>query len=237
LTWDGVVANATRWALVHEWAAVLTNQGIVWPQTAVLIDIDKTLLGPRGRSDGAIDDARAEAALRVATDLLGERFDRSVFRQHYTELCRREWHAITLDNQDYTVAMALFATVEVFDLPAIEVQLEAGLSPTLLELLIAAQQVPVELQALRQQLIERIEAGDPTPFTQFRRAELETTAARMADGRLTLSNELFTLGRRLQAQGALILAASDKPAESALPTPEQQAAGFLPLHRTPAILD
>jgi len=90
---------------------------------------------------------------------------------------------------------------------------------------------------LRQQLIERIEAGDPTPFTQFRRAELETTAARMADGRLTLSNELFTLGRRLQAQRALILAASDKPAESALPTPEQQAAGFLPLHRTPAMLD
>ncbi len=237
LTWDGVVANATRWALVHEWAAALTNQGIVWPQTAVLIDIDKTLLGPRGRSDGAIDDARAEAALRVATDLLGERVDRSIFRQYYTELCRREWHAITLDNQDYTVAMALFATVEVFDLPAIEVQLEAGLSPTLLELLIAAQQVPVELQALRQQLIERIEAGDPTPFTQFRRAELETTAARMADGRLTLSNELFTLGRRLQAQGALILAASDKPAESALPTPEQQAAGFLPLHRTLAMLD
>lgn len=237
LDWEGVVATATRWALVHEWAATLTARGVPWTQTAVLIDIDKTLLGPRGRSDGAIDDARAEAALIVATDLLGDRFDRTVFRQYYTTLCRREWHAITLDNQDYTVAMALFATVDVFDLPAIEVQLAAGLSPTLLELLIAAQQVPVELQALRRQLIEQIEAGNPTPFTQFRRAELVTTAARMADGRLTLSNELFTLGRRLQAQGALLMAASDKPAESALPSPEQQTAGLLPLHRTPALLD
>ncbi|RMD78716.1 MAG: hypothetical protein D6823_05545 [Chloroflexi bacterium] len=236
LEWNDVVATATRWALVHEWAAELTARGVNWSQTAVLIDIDKTLLGPRGRSDGAIDEARAEAALSVATELLGDQFDRALFRRNYTELCRREWHALTLDNQDYTVAIALFATIAVFDLPAIEVQLAAGLSPTLLELLIAAQQVPAELQPLRKQLIERIEAGDPTPFIQFRRAELVTTAARMADGRLTLSNELFRLGRALQEQGALLLAASDKPAESALPSPEQAAAGLLPLHRIPAIL-
>ncbi|WP_322511482.1 hypothetical protein [Chloroflexus sp.] len=237
IEWADAVATATRWALVHQWAAELTARGVNWAQTAVLIDIDKTLLGPRGRSDGAIDDARAEAALMVATELLGDRFDRSLFRRNYTELCRREWHTLTLDNQDYTVALTLFATVEVFDLPAIEVQLAAGLSPTLLELLIAAQQVPAELQSLRRQLIERIEAGDPTPFTQFRRAELVTTAARMADGRLALSSELFRLGKDLQARGALILAASDKPAESALPSPEQAAAGLLPLHRTPAVLD
>lgn len=237
LEWADAVATATRWALVQQWAAELAVRGVNWAQTAVLIDIDKTLLGPRGRSDGAIDDARAEAALMVATELLGDQFDRSLFRRNYAELCRREWHSLTLDNQDYTVALALFATVEVFDLPAIEVQLAAGLSPTLLELLIAAQQVPVELQALRKQLIERIEAGDPTPFTQFRRAELVTTAARMADGRLALSSELFRLGQELQARGALLLAASDKPAESALPSPEQAAAGLLPLHRTPAVLD
>ncbi|WP_298816590.1 hypothetical protein [Chloroflexus sp.] len=237
LEWVDGVASATRWALAHQWAAELTAQGVDWSRTAVLIDIDKTLLGPRGRSDGAIDDARAEAAVIVATELLGNRFDRSLFRRNYAELCRREWHPITLDNQDYTVAMTIFATIDVFDLPAIEVQLAAGLTPTLLELLIAAQQVPAELEALRRQLIERIEAGDPTPFTQFRRVELVTTAARMADGRLTLSGELFTLGQQLQAQGALLLAASDKPAESALPTPEQVAAGLLPLHRTPALLD
>lgn len=237
LEWDDAVATATRWALAQQWASELAARGVDWAQTAVLIDIDKTLLGPRGRSDGAIDDARAEAALMVATELLGDQFDRSLFRRNYAELCRREWHRLTLDNQDYTVALALFATVEVFDLPAIEVQLAAGLSPTLLELLIAAQQVPVELQALRKQLIERIEAGDPTPFTQFRRAELVTTAARMADGRLALSSELFRLGQDLHARGALLLAASDKPAESALPSPEQAAAGLLPLHRTPAVLD
>ncbi len=237
LEWSGPVASATRWALAQQWAAELANHGVSWAETAVLIDIDKTLLGPRGRSDGAIDDARAEAAIMVAGELLGEKLDRGVFRRNYTELCRREWHAITLDNQDYTVALALFATVEVFDLPAIEVQLAAGLTPTLLELLIAAQQVPGELQALRQQLIERLAQGDPTPFTQFRRAELVTTAARMADGRLTLSSELFALGKSLLAQGALLVAASDKPAESALPTPEQAAMGLLPLHRTLARLD
>jgi len=30
------------------------------------------------------------------------------------------------------------------------------------------------------------------------------------------------------------MATSDKPAESALPSPAQAAAGILPLHRTPA---
>lgn len=48
LDWEGVVATATRWALVHEWAATLTARGVPWAQTAVLIDIDKTLLGHVG---------------------------------------------------------------------------------------------------------------------------------------------------------------------------------------------
>ena len=56
----------------------------------------------------------------------------------------------------------------------------------------------------------------------------------MADGRLTICGDIFELCRRLADRGALLLAASDKPAESAIPAPEQLAAGMLPLHRMPA---
>ena len=55
-----------------------------------------------------------------------------------------------------------------------------------------------------------------------------------ADGIDIYCGDIFELCRRLAERGALLLAASDKPAESAIPSPEQLAAGMRPLHRTPA---
>jgi hypothetical protein len=238
LSWHGQVAESTRWALVGPWAAELRARGVDWSRTALLVDIDKTLLGPRGRCDGAIDEARAEAALLVAEQLLGADLDSSAFRRTYAQLCRREWHSLTLDNQDYTVAATLFAVAGALDLAQIEPQLGAAALPPLAAWLAGcAAAVPPALQALHGELLAAMAAGDPTPFKQFRRIELLTTAARMRDGRLTLCHDLFNLAAELSAAGALFLAASDKPAESALPDAAQLAAGLLPLHQTPAHLD
>jgi hypothetical protein len=238
LSWNGNVAESTRWALVGPWAAELRSRGVDWSRTALLVDIDKTLLGPRGRCDGAIDEARAEAALLVAEALLGPALDNSVFRRTYAQLCRREWHALTLDNQDYTVAATLFGVAGALDLTRIEPLLADPALPPLAEWLAGcAAAVPPALQPLHTELLAAMAAGDPTPFKQFRRIELLTTAARMRDGRLTLCHDLFALGGELSAVGALFLAASDKPAESALPDAAQLAAGLLPLHQTPAQLD
>lgn len=236
LTWQGDTAIATRWHLVGPWAAQLERQGVDWAGAALLVDIDKTLLGPRGRSDGAIDDARAEAALAVAADLAPD-LDIPLFRRSYAELCRKEWHPFTLDNQDYVVATALLVTTGAADLDELRADLEAGTSQGFAGLLRAAgPSVPPSLAPLHAELRDRVAAGDPTPFKAFRRAELTTTLARMADGRLTLCGALFDLCQSLAGRGALCLAASDKPAESALPSPEQAAAGVLPLHRTPAVV-
>jgi hypothetical protein len=235
LTWDGRIAHATRWALLHPWAAELERRGVRWDRAALLIDIDKTLLGPRGRGDGAIDDARAEGALAVAGDLLGARLDIPTFRRIYAELCRKEWHGFTLDNQDYVVSTALLITSGAVDYDELRASVSSGELPSFAAMLDAVTpRVPTPLGALHSELRERVAAGDPTPFKLFRRAEFVATVARMADGRLTLCGELFTLAERLIAAGALCLATSDKPAESALPSPAQIAAGMLPLHRTPA---
>jgi len=237
LTWDGPVATATRWALLHPWAAELERRGVRWERAALLIDIDKTLLGPRGRGDGAIDDARAEGAVAVAGDLLGRDLDIPLFRRVYAELCRKEWHGFTLDNQDYVVSTALLIDSGVMGYEDLRAGVASGELPSFAALLdIVTPRVPAPLAALHAELRERVAAGDPTPFKLFRRAEFVATVARMADGRLTLCGELFTLAERLIAAGALCLATSDKPAESALPNPAQAAAGMLPLHRVPARL-
>ncbi|MEI7644582.1 MAG: hypothetical protein WCJ55_09920 [Chloroflexales bacterium] len=235
LTWDGPIAAATRWALLHPWAAELERRGVRWDRAALLIDIDKTLLGPRGRGDGAIDDARAEGALAVAGDLLGADLDIRMFRRTYAELCRKEWHGFTLDNQDYVVSTALLITCGAISYQDLEAGVDSGELPSFAALLDAVTpRVPPPLAALHAELRERVAAGDPTPFKLFRRAEFVSTVARMGDGRLTLCGELFTLTERLIAAGALCVATSDKPTESALPNSAQAAAGMRPLHRTPA---
>ncbi len=235
LIWEGPIATATRWSLLHPWATELERRGVRWDRTALLIDIDKTLLGPRGRGDGAIDDARAEGALAVAGDLLGTTLDISLFRRIYAELCRKEWHGFTLDNQDYVVSTALLIASGTISYEDLDIGVDSGELPSFAALLDAVTpRVPAPLVALHAELRERVAAGDPTPFKLFRRAEFISTVARMGDGRLTLCGELFTLAERLIAAGALGMATSDKPAESALPSPAQAAAGILPLHRTPA---
>jgi hypothetical protein len=234
LTWDGDTAVATRWHLAPAWAAEVERRGGDWSRAAIFVDIDKTLLGPRGRSDGAIDDARAEGALAIASAILGPRLDVAAFRRIYADLCHKAWHGFTLDNQDYVVAATLLLATDAYDLEALRAAVDAG-DATLAGLLDAtAAAVLPALRPVHAEIRARVAEGDPTPFKAFRRAELTATLARMADGRLTICADLFELCAGLAARGALLIAASDKPAESALPSPEQAAAGVLPLHRTPA---
>lgn len=237
LSWEGDTATATRWHLIEPWAAHLEAQGIDWAGVAMLIDIDKTLLGPRGRADGAIDDARAEAALSVAA-ALEPALDVPGFRRCYAELCHKEWHPFTLDNQDYVAATALLTATGAIGLDELREAIAAGQLAGFADLLRATRErISPALAGLHAELSANVAAGDPTPFKAFRRAELIATLARMADGRLSLCGALFDLCKSLTARGALCLAASDKPAESALPSPEQAAAGVLALHRTPAVLE
>ncbi len=235
LEWHGSIASATRWELLHPWAADLEQRGLDWSRTALLIDIDKTLLGPRGRGDGAIDDARAEGALAVAEEFLGTDMNVPLFRRAYADLCHQEWHYFTLDNQDYVTSTALLIASGVVEYDQLDTDVADGKIMSYAHLLdLVTPRVPASLAALYTELRSRVAAGDPTPFKQFRRAEFVATINRMADGRLCLCRDLFNLAEQLRLKGALCLATSDKPSESALPTPEQVAAGILPLHRTPA---
>lgn len=241
LTWDGNTASATRWALLSEWLEQLRLRSVVddsrnaWNAAALLLDIDKTLLGPRGRADRPIDEARAEGALQVARELFGSAFDPTGFQSLYATLCQSEYHSLTLDNQDYVVFITLLLAADVISLAALRQGMTDGTLTTFAQVLAAvAERLPPTLTALHAEVQTAHRAGDPTPFKAFRHAEFAATVARMADGRLTFCREVVTTAQSLIAEGVLCLAASDKPSEASLPTPQQAASGLLPLHHTPA---
>lgn len=241
MTWNDGTADANRWALIDDWLTAVAQrlqqpdqQPLFGPQTALLIDIDKTLLGPRGRGDAPIDAARAAAAEQVAVGLLGATLDRTAFREYYATLCRKEFHVVTLDNQDYTVYATLLLAAGCLTIADLQQGMADGsLSEFTCLLAFAAPRLPATLTALHAEIDAACRAGDPTPFKAFRRAEFAATVARMTAGELTLCAEVVAVARRLLAAGAVCIAASDKPAEASLPAPDQLAAGLQPLHRTP----
>lgn len=236
LEWQGGLAVGTRWSLLDAFLEeALARHGAVPQRQAVVVaDIDKTLLGPRGRSDGGIDAARVEAAEWTAAELLPS-LDRHWFRTVYRELCQGSFHPFTEDNQDFVAYTALLVSSGIIDLAVLCGQIGDGLRfATLVEEL--AGQLPEPLIATNSAITAALQAGDPTPFKAFRHQEFAATVGRMASGELPLCGEVFAALARLRAAGALCMAASDKPAEASLPTAQQLAAGLLPLHRTPAAI-
>ncbi|MCU0494983.1 MAG: hypothetical protein MUD01_25630 [Chloroflexaceae bacterium] len=239
--WDGPIAHANRWALLEPWVREVQGRGLPLAQTVLFLDIDKTLLGPRGRADGGIDDARADGALAVGRDILGSGFELPVFRQEYDLLCGKQYHGLTLDNQDYVVYLTLLLASGALTLERLHAGMADGSMGSFRQVLgwVEAERMvalPPALAALHREIRAADAAGDPTPFKAFRRAEFAATVGRMADGRLPLCREVVTAAQTLAGLGAHCVAASDKPAEAAYPSPAQAAAGLLPLHRTPAAL-
>src|SRR5262249_29605507 len=74
---------------------------------AAIIDIDKTMLGAKGRNDQVIDRARLQGIYRTMDAVLGEHFDRRAFEEQYNELNRARYHFLTGDNQDYLAYICL----------------------------------------------------------------------------------------------------------------------------------
>jgi hypothetical protein len=231
--WDDDTATANRWAMLEPWLDQVRTDGLVNEQTVVLLDIDKTLLGPRGRCDIAIDDARAEGAWQITSDTLGATVEQRAFHSHYATLCRKEYHGLTLDNQDYVVYVAMLLASDTLSFDQLRQGMADGSFGSFTTLLGAVEpRLHPALADLHAEIKAADAAGDPTPFKAFRRAEFVATVARMTDGRLTLCREVVELAQHMVAQGLCCVAVSDKPAEASLPTPMQAATGLQPLHHT-----
>ncbi len=239
---------ANRWDALPGFDAFLAAQHFpINEETVVLIDLDKTALGARGRNDHVIDQARVDAAFQTVRSVLGDDFDAPTFETAYRRFNRPAFHPFTLDNQDYLVYICLVLASGVFNMDDFEEDMQSGrlvlFGDFLADVEARLAKLPRSLMSIHRDVFSFIKAGDPTPFKAFRRKEYQITAARMGhlgqetdldtvlDQEIVITQEVRKSALAWRQQGALIFGLSDKPDEASIPTETLAKLGHLPLHQ------
>ncbi|NLV73837.1 MAG: hypothetical protein GXY52_04015 [Chloroflexi bacterium] len=246
----GNLALATRWSELECFSSQLQADGFVWDAgTVLLLDLDKSLIGARGRNDKVIDEARVAAVRQTMCASAGGCYEESLFRAVYDQLNQASYHFITKDNQDYLAYMCLMVVGGVIGRDDLMQRLDTRQLSTLTALTElcdnSRSRMSADMRHAHDEVRAGLAAGDPTPFKQFRCAEFTETTQRMnslptdaSQGEvlaqeIVITAEVFHLAQQAAAQGALVMGISDKPDEASLPTPEAAAAGAQAIHRTP----
>ena len=239
---------ANRWAALADFDHFSREQGFpLDASTAVIVDLDKTALGARGRNDHVIDRARVEAVRRTVGDLLGEGFDSERFQKGYDLLNQTEFHPFTTDNQDYLAYICLILGSGLFQLDLLLADIRTGRMATFEQFIARvdrrAAELPPSLQGIHRSVYASVQEGDPTPFKPFRYNEYRTTVECMGcldDGvpardmlmdELVITQEVREVALAWKARGALLFGLSDKPDEASIPAEGLKAAGFESIHR------
>ena len=243
---DLLVGN--RWQALAEYVQWTRREGFVGDEhTALLVDLDKTSLGARGRNDSVIDGARVRAVQRTMQAALGDEFDEVAFRAVYDLLNQPEFHYFTADNQDYLAYVSLMAIGGVCPAEELWRDLEAG---DLLSIMPFVERcegrrdcMSPGLLAAQDEVWQGIQNQDPTPFKGFRRGEYFETLARMdllpddaaedqvLSQEIVITAEVASVSRQFVEEGVLVFGISDKPDEASVPLPEDAALGYQPIHR------
>lgn len=247
---EQTIYSANRWAALGDWAGHVLAQGLALDErTLVIVDIDKTALGAKGRNDGVIDHARLEGIYRTMDSVLGANFDRAAFERQYDELNRAAYHSVTADNQDFLAYICLVLNAKLIQFDEFVKEVRGGNLDNFFQFTrwVNSRMMinPIGSERLRQvhETVMNCEfSGDPTPFKSFRRQEFITTIERMGNmasdapvdemlqQEITLTNEVMEIAKWLAARGCLLLCMSDKPSESACPD-GHESADLPPLHR------
>jgi hypothetical protein len=240
-----IVAN--RWSALAGFPDFLESRGFALDSgTVLVIDVDKTVIGARGRNDRVIDAARVEGLERTMSDLLGPHLDGDGFAAAYDELNQPAYHPFTADNQDYLAYVCLVLSAGLFSLDGLIRQIQDGTLRRFADLIAHLQArrselAPTGLTPVHDDMWRSVQVGDPTPFKAFRYNEYLTTVARFSKRngttageflaqRIAITQEVREVAAVFRARGALIFGVSDKPDEASLPSPEQAEAGLKPLH-------
>lgn len=244
---EGPLMLANRWEALADFLDWVQTEGFPFDdRTAVLIDLDKTTLGARGRNDKVIDRARVSAVRLTVEELLGGDFDEAAFRNVYDRLNQLEYHYFTADNQDYLAYLSLMVVGQIYPSERLWADLDSNRLngfQQFVTLCDARQpQMSPGLLAAHREVTGNMAKDDPTPFKSFRFREYHTTVALMnalpddtsrediLTGEITITAEVAEAAEQLAGQGVLTFGLSDKPDEASVPTKEAAGAGALPLH-------
>jgi len=240
---------SNRWAALSEFDQYCSSVGFAVDEvTAVLIDIDKTALGARGRNAHVIDQVRMQAVEDTVADLLGSDFHEETFKEAYVQLNQVGFHSFTTDNQDYLAYICLILGSGLYNFKDIQGRVRDGELTSFLEFINEVDSrktglSPV-LAEIHGEIYTNVQSGDPTPFKAFRRSEYLTTirrmgflddnppVSRMLAEEILITQEVRELALVWRSRGSLIFSLSDKPDEASVPTPELAACGYQPIHRT-----
>lgn len=241
--------RANRWTALAEFLDWVQSRGAALDaSTAVVVDIDKTLLAARGRNDGTLDRARVIAVEATVAGALGSQFDRDGFRRVYAVLNAAQYHPFTGDNQDIVAYICLMLSAELDTLEHLQAEIASGRQADFRDFMAQMDSQPDRLaakglMALHREIYGLVRAGDQTPFKAFRRREYVETVSRMGHlpdtaplaqrliEEICMTREVLDAALWLKERGCLLLASSDKPDEATAPTAELAAQGYLPLHR------
>lgn len=241
---------ANRWSALEAFDEYCqqTRQPVA-EETAVVIDLDKTILGARRRNSKMIDWSRSRAMQLTIAGLLDENLDAQAFQGVYQVFNQAEFHSFTSDNQDYLAYVCLMSLAGVVDSTQLAQAIRQG-ELTRIEQFIdqmdaRQEKLPASVREVHKEVFDCTQAGDPTPFKAFRRMEYEITVSVMGclethapvdallEREITLTQEVRRMALEWGRRGALIFGLSDKPDEASVPSAEMAAQGFQPLHRTP----
>lgn len=235
---DEGIYGSNRWSNIGNWARWLIEEREMRLDagTVVIIDIDKCVLGARGRNDAVIDQARIQGAYRTMNNLLGDDFDGGQFELFYNELNQPRYHCLTQDNQDYLAYICLVLSTGLISLEEITDEVDEGHMDNfsqftrLVETRMMISSIRSEtLRESHDAVTTSVRNGDPTPFKRFRRQEFIATVERMGqmpddsgieellDNEITLTEEVWEVAEWLTERGCLLLCLSDKPDEASCP--------------------
>jgi len=239
---------SNRWAALLAFDRYCQSQGLpVDEHAAVIVDLDKTALGARGRNGNVIDQARLQAVQDTLASLLGTAFDMGAFRAAYEPLNQPEFHPFTGDNQDYLAYICLILGAGLYGRETLMADVRSGRVDAFTQFIADVEahktNLPRELEEIHAEIYANVQRGDPTPFKAFRRNEYLTTIRRFGCGddtapvekllneEIVITHEVLAIAQAWRERGALLFGLSDKPDEAALPTPELVAQGYPSLHR------
>ncbi len=241
-----VISN--RWAGIYDLDQLCRKRGFVIDrQTVVVIDLDKTALGARGRNDHVIDKVRLKAVRETIFHVLGKGFSEASFTRNYTQLNRPEFHPFTTDNQDYLAYVCLILESGLISLEELMTAIRSGRMKDFAGFLswveARVETLPREVRRVHAHVCTAVMNGDPTPFKEFRRNEYRETVSHMGymddespvedllRDEIVITHEVMEVAIRWHDQGGLLFGLSDKPDEASVPTPELALQGYRPVHR------
>jgi len=239
---------ANRWEMLENFDQFLDEHDFpIDEKSAIILDLDKTCLGARGRNDQVINQARVEAAFATVENLIGDEFDAEAFEQSYNLFNEPDFHPFTTDNQDYLVYVCLMVSSGLFEREKLAGDVLNGLVFRFDQFLGDVQnqvgKLPAGVREIHADVYARVRQGDPTPFKAFRAQEYLATVSHMGqmeagsdlndvlDQEIVITREVQERALEWLFRGALLFGLSDKPDEASVPSAELLNQGYLPIHR------